>query len=83
MGGTGERYEVAVVGGGIVGLATAYAVLSHSPSTSLLLIEKEDSLGFHQTGRNSGVLHSGHLLQARVLEGGALSPRSNGDAAIL
>ena len=59
VGGMGERVEVAVVGGGIVGLATAYAVLSHSPSTSLLLIEKEDSLGCHQTGRNSGVLHSG------------------------
>ena len=59
VGSMGERVEVAVVGGGIVGLATAYAVLSRSPSTSLVLIEKEDSLGCHQTGRNSGVLHSG------------------------
>ena len=59
MGAIGDRVDVAVVGGGIVGLATAYAVLSQSPSTSLLLIEKEDGLGCHQTGRNSGVIHSG------------------------
>jgi len=53
------RVDVAVVGGGIVGLATAYSVLTKSPTTSLILIEKEASLGQHQTGRNSGVIHSG------------------------
>ncbi len=52
-------YQFAVVGGGIVGLATAKALLEKYPGSSLLLIEKEDSLAYHQTGHNSGVIHSG------------------------
>jgi L-2-hydroxyglutarate oxidase LhgO len=55
----GGSVDVAVVGGGIVGLATAHAVLRMAPSTVLVLLEKEQSLGRHQTGRNSGVIHSG------------------------
>src|SRR5665809_42171 len=55
----GGSVDVAVVGGGIVGLATAHAVLRMAPSTALVLLEKEQSLGRHQTGRNSGVIHSG------------------------
>ena len=58
MGASG-KVEIAVVGGGIIGLATAYSLLKKSPTTSLVLIEKEASLGQHQTGRNSGVVHSG------------------------
>ena len=54
-----NRVDVVVVGGGIVGLATAYSLLSRSPSTKIVLIEKEATLGAHQTGRNSGVIHSG------------------------
>ena len=52
-------YDVIVVGGGIVGLATAFQVLKNRPGTKLLLLEKEDSLAAHQTGHNSGVIHSG------------------------
>jgi len=50
--------DVAVIGGGVVGCATALA-LTERPGTSVLVLEKEPSLGFHQTGHNSGVLHSG------------------------
>jgi L-2-hydroxyglutarate oxidase LhgO len=52
-------YDVAVVGGGIVGLSTAHQLLRARPHTRLLLIEKEDQLAAHQTGHNSGVIHSG------------------------
>lgn len=53
------RYDFCVIGGGIVGLATARALLEKRPGASLVLLEKEDALGRHQTGRNSGVIHSG------------------------
>lgn len=53
------RTDVIVIGGGIVGLATAYRLSQRYPQKSIRLIEKEASLAFHQTGRNSGVLHSG------------------------
>ncbi len=52
-------YDVAVVGGGIVGLSTAHQLLRARPHTRLLLIEKENQLAAHQTGHNSGVVHSG------------------------
>jgi L-2-hydroxyglutarate oxidase len=52
-------YDFCVIGGGIVGLATASALLDRRPDASLLLLEKEAELGRHQTGRNSGVIHSG------------------------
>ncbi|MGB7136696.1 MAG: L-2-hydroxyglutarate oxidase [Acidobacteriaceae bacterium] len=51
--------KVAVIGGGIVGLATAHQLLQRFPSTRLLLLEKESGPGRHQTGHNSGVLHCG------------------------
>lgn len=51
--------HLAVIGGGIVGLATARALLHRLPDASLTLLEKEDALASHQTGRNSGVVHSG------------------------
>jgi len=53
------RYDFIVVGGGIVGLATALKILEAKPGTKLLLLEKESALGRHQTGHNSGVLHAG------------------------
>ncbi|MDG2389589.1 MAG: L-2-hydroxyglutarate oxidase [Planctomycetaceae bacterium] len=52
-------YDVAVVGGGIVGLATAWQFQQKYPDRSLILLEKESEVAFHQTGRNSGVLHTG------------------------
>lgn len=52
-------YDYCIIGGGIVGLATAMALLTHRPGASLLILEKEASLGRHQTGHNSGVIHAG------------------------
>src|ERR1035438_9449388 len=51
--------KVAIIGGGIVGVATAYQLLQRFPATQLLLLEKESGPGRHQTGNNSGVLHCG------------------------
>ncbi|MFM7258740.1 MAG: FAD-dependent oxidoreductase, partial [Acidimicrobiaceae bacterium] len=53
------RADVVVVGGGIVGLATAYAVLKKNPKTKIVVLEKESQVGAHQTRHNSGVIHSG------------------------
>jgi (S)-2-hydroxyglutarate dehydrogenase len=53
------KKTVAIIGGGIVGLATAHQLLQRFPSTRLLLLEKESGPGKHQTGHNSGVLHCG------------------------
>ncbi|MDP6443273.1 MAG: FAD-dependent oxidoreductase, partial [Pirellulaceae bacterium] len=51
--------DVTIVGGGIVGLATAYAVVQRHPGSRVIVLEKERQLGLHQTGHNSGVLHTG------------------------
>jgi (S)-2-hydroxyglutarate dehydrogenase len=53
------HYDVVVIGGGIVGLATALNLKKAKPNLRLLLVEKENSLAAHQTGHNSGVIHSG------------------------
>lgn len=53
------KYELVVIGGGIVGLATAYKSLQKNPKLKLALVEKETQLCKHQTGNNSGVIHSG------------------------
>ena len=50
---------IAIVGGGIVGLATAWQLGRRFPDARITLLEKEDGVGRHQTGHNSGVLHSG------------------------
>src|SRR5271154_224553 len=54
-----SKHDVVVVGGGIVGLATAFRLLESRPQLKILLLEKESKLAAHQTGNNSGVLHSG------------------------
>ncbi len=53
------RSDFCVIGGGIVGLATAYRLRKKFPDKTILALEKENRLAEHQTGRNSGVLHSG------------------------
>lgn len=52
-------YDIAIIGGGIVGAATFYQLQKKFPNKTLLLIEKENRLAPHQTGNNSGVIHSG------------------------
>ncbi|AWI28525.1 L-2-hydroxyglutarate oxidase [Streptomyces tirandamycinicus] len=51
--------DVLVIGGGIIGLSTAYALTRAAPGTSVVVLEKEQGPARHQTGRNSGVIHSG------------------------
>ena len=67
---------IVIVGGGIVGLAAAREILQRRPGTSLILLEKEATIGQHQTGHNSGVIHSGIYyvpgsLKARLCVAGA------------
>ncbi len=54
-----NKFDFIIVGGGIVGLATAYKLQLKYPNKSIAILEKEDAIGKHQTGRNSGVIHSG------------------------
>ena len=52
-------YDYCVIGGGIVGLATAMKLLEMQPGARLVVLEKETGLSRHQTGHNSGVIHAG------------------------
>lgn len=52
-------YDVAIIGGGIVGLATAYRLTEQYPDLSVTILEKEERVAAHQSGHNSGVIHSG------------------------
>jgi len=54
-----HQADVAIVGGGIVGLATAWQIGNRFPQLRVAVLEKEQEVGSHQTGHNSGVLHSG------------------------
>jgi L-2-hydroxyglutarate oxidase LhgO len=54
-----QRCDILVIGGGIVGLATALAISTSFPHLHLVLVEKEDRVARHQSGHNSGVIHSG------------------------
>jgi L-2-hydroxyglutarate oxidase len=74
------RYDFCVVGGGIVGLATAREILRRRPGASLVLLEKETDLATHQTGHNSGVIHAGVYyapgsLKARLCRAGNLQTK--------
>src|SRR5688572_19581064 len=56
---TTKPYDVAIVGGGIVGLATALALNELNPALTMAVLEKEPGVARHQTGHNSGVIHAG------------------------
>ncbi|GAJ83736.1 putative oxidoreductase [Nocardia brasiliensis NBRC 14402] len=69
-------YDFCVIGGGIVGVATAHRILRRHPGATLVLLEKAGALATHQTGHNSGVIHSGiyyppDSLKARLCRQGA------------
>ncbi len=73
-------YDYCIIGGGIVGLATAMKLLEIHPGARLIVIEKEDSLGKHQTGHNSGVIHAGIYyepgsLKADLCQRGAIATK--------
>ena len=63
-----ERFDVAVVGGGIVGLATALRLTERRPDLRVAVLEKEPELATHQSGHNSGVLHAGLYYQPGSLK---------------
>lgn len=54
-----NKYDIIIVGGGIVGLAAAYKINTRFPLKRILVLEKENEVAAHQTGHNSGVIHSG------------------------
>ena len=54
-----SKTNIVIIGGGIVGLSTAYELLQRDPGSRLTVLEKESHISTHQTGRNSGVIHSG------------------------
>ena len=54
-----SRYDIAIIGGGILGLSTAMQLLERAPQWRVAVVEKEEELATHQTGHNSGVMHSG------------------------
>ena len=54
-----DKSDVVIAGGGIVGLATAYQITNKYPQMTVTVLEKESAVGIHQTGSNSGVIHSG------------------------
>jgi L-2-hydroxyglutarate oxidase len=62
------QYTFAIIGGGIVGLSTAMAVGQRYPDARILVLEKESGWAHHQTGRNSGVIHSGLYYQPGSLK---------------
>lgn len=64
----GVMDQFAIIGGGIVGLASALALLEAAPGAELVLLEKEVGLARHQTGHNSGVIHSGIYYQPGSLK---------------
>ena len=70
------KYDFIIVGGGIIGLSTAWQLKQRYRDKTLLLLEKESALARHQTGHNSGVIHAGVYyapgsLKARLCKAGA------------
>jgi L-2-hydroxyglutarate oxidase len=74
-------YDYCVIGGGIVGLAAGMELLNKRPGASLIILEQENALAQHQTGRNSGVIHAGIYyqpgsLKAQLCRRGALATKT-------
>lgn len=73
-------FDVIIIGGGIVGLATAFQLSSRLPNQRIAVVEKEAGLAQHQTGHNSGVLHAGIYYKPGSLK--AATCRSGREAMI-
>lgn len=63
-----SKFDVIIVGGGIVGYSTAMQLLQQDPALKVIVLEKESEAGLHQTNRNSGVIHAGVYYQAGTLK---------------
>ncbi|MFZ2039238.1 MAG: FAD-dependent oxidoreductase, partial [Desulfobacterales bacterium] len=63
-----KTYDFVLIGGGIVGVSTAWQLQRRFPDAAILLIEKEAGLARHQTGHNSGVIHAGVYYQPGSLK---------------
>ena len=79
-------FDYCVIGGGILGLATAWQLLQKYPGAGVLVVEKENGFGLHQTGRNSGVIHAGiyykpKSLKAELCRAGAVATKAFCDEA--
>ena len=75
--------DLIVIGGGIVGLATAYRFLERFPDKTVTVLEKEAEIAKHQTGPQFGRDAYGHLLSARVAQGDELPCGQKGDGGVL
>ena len=75
--------DLIIIGGGIVGLATAYRFLERFPGKTVTVLEKEASVAKHQTGRNSGVMHTGIYYRPGSLKATQLPRRQEGDGGVL
>src|SRR6185312_7592574 len=63
-----QALDVVIVGAGLIGLATAMALLAERPGLSVAVLEKEAAVGTHQSGHNSGVIHAGLYYQPGSLK---------------
>jgi len=63
-----KKYDIILIGGGIIGISTAWQLQQQYPDADILLLEKEHALAQHQTGRNSGVIHAGVYYQPGSLK---------------
>ncbi len=77
-----KQYEVAVIGGGILGTATAM-VLARRLRDSLIVLEAEERIATHQSGHNSGVIHSGLYYKPGSLKARTMHPWSRSDVSLL
>lgn len=76
-----KKYDIILIGGGIIGISTAWQLQKQYPDAAILLLEKEQGLTQHQTGRNSGVIHAGVYykpgsLKANFCRRGAIATKS-------
>jgi (S)-2-hydroxyglutarate dehydrogenase len=75
-----KQYDVVIIGAGIVGLATAYKLIEQKPQLKIAVLEKENDVAKHQTGHNSGVIHSGIYYKPNSLK--AINCRTGYDQLI-
>lgn len=63
-----KTFDYLIIGGGIIGLAIARNLINRFPSSHIVILEKEKDVGYHSSGRNSGVLHAGFYYTADSLK---------------